>query len=183
MTVGMFNQGSIDHICRNLICGKSEQRSCFLFLAESIRYADFSAPSRWGLTLTKNYVRLNAGMIEVFALFPGSVHCMLHFDSVPKELREDNRVTLNMNINDPSQGIYKSVPGSLSCDVKATDFVTLSPLFHVSHLDLVHRASLTRRNPVTKKAHCGALINYLSSYIEQDIPQPSYYHETSTLPA
>jgi hypothetical protein len=161
-------------ICKKLLDEESTRRSCLLFLADSIKFADTLNPNRWGLTLSEDYIRLNVGMIEVLALFPNLVHCLLDLETMPTGLRGDSRVALNENVNDPSLGIYPSVPGSVSFNAAAADFEALISLIQESHTTLVDHASVTRRNPATKRAHSKELIQYLASCLERDIPQPGY---------
>jgi hypothetical protein len=119
-------------------------------------------------------LRLNVGKIEVLAFFPDAVHCLLDASTIRKELWEDERVDLLENENDPRSGYYKSVPGSVVCNVLAEDFEGVLPLIQDSHRALIENAAQTGRNPMTRKAHCPGAVDYLSTYLGRDIPHPSY---------
>ncbi len=167
-------QVHIGTICRKLIRKTSTRRTCLLFLAESIKYADTLDPNRWGLTLSESFLRLNVGMIEVIALFPGLVHLLVDCETMSPDLRADQRVALHQNIDDCRLGIYKSVPGSVIANLAPAELEDLVPVIQRSHRVLIAHASETRRNPATKTGHSRALIEYLASYLKEDIPQPSY---------
>jgi hypothetical protein len=174
MAVDRDNQDSVGEVIQNLILEEATRRKCLDFLANSINTAYVLAPDRWGLTLKKDLIRLNVGKIEVLALFPDIAHCLLDLDTIPKELWEDDRVTILENENDPRLGYYRSVPGSVVCDVFVEDIEGVLPLIQDSHRILIENASQTGRNPMTKKAHSPAVIDFLSSYLGRDIPHPSY---------
>lgn len=174
MAVDRDNQDSVHDVIENLIPEEAMRRKCLGFLADSINTAYVLAPDRWGLTLKKNLIRLNVGKIEVIAFFPGILHCLLDLDTIPKELYEDERANLFENESDPRLGFYRSVPGSVVCNVYVEDFEGVLPLIQDSHRVLIEKASKTGRNPMTKKAHSPAVVDYLSSYLGRDIPHPSY---------
>jgi hypothetical protein len=144
------------------------------FLADSIATADTVSPDRWGLTLNKDFLRLNVGKIEVLAFFQYSVHCLIDLNTLPEELREDDRVGFKENKTDPSLGFYKSVPGSVVCDIFDEEPEQVLALIKGSHQALIESAGRTGRNPMTKKGHSPAVIDYLVSYLGRDLPQPSY---------
>jgi hypothetical protein len=174
MAVDRDNQNSVHEVIQNLIPEEANRRKCLNFLADSINTAYLLTPDRWGLTLKKDLIRLNVGKIEVLAFFPDIVHCLLDRDTIPKELWEDEKVTILENEDDPSLGYYTSVPGSVVCEVLVEDFEGVLPLIQDSHKILIENASQTGRNPMTKKAHSPAVIDFLSSYLGRDIPHPSY---------
>lgn len=174
MSLISSEQERIRTTCKKLLHRGSTRRTCLLFLAGSVKFANSLDPERWGLTLNEGFIRLNVGMIEVLAFYPDRGHCLLDLDTMPMDLRLDRRVALTEDVLNPSRGVYKSVPGSIILNAAAADFVDLMPVIQGSHRVLVDHASETRRNPATKNAHSKELIEYLASYLEQDIPQPGY---------
>ena len=174
MVVDRDNQDSVQEIVQMLIPEEENRRTCLIFLADSINTASLLAPDRWGLTLKKDLIRLNVGKIEVLALFPFVVHCLVDLDSIPQEIRKDERFKLLENETDPRLGYYKSVPGSVVCNIIAEDFEGVLPIIQEAHRILIENASQTGRNPMTKKAHSPAVVDYLSAYLGREIPHPSY---------
>jgi hypothetical protein len=174
MAVDRDNQDSVDEVIQNLIPEEATRRKCLDLLADSINTAYVLAPDRWGLTLKKDLIRLNVGKIEVLAFFPDIAHCLLDLDTIPKELWEDDRVTILEDENDPRSGYYRSVPGSVVCDVFVEDIEGVLPLIQDSHRILIENASQTGRNPMTRNRHSPAVIENLSSYVGRDILHPSY---------
>jgi hypothetical protein len=174
MAIDRDSQNSVHEVVQSLIPEEIIRHKCLDFLADSINTAYGLAPDRWGLTLKKDMIRLNVGKIEVLALFPKMVHCLIDLDSTPKELLGDDMVIILKNESDPTLGYYRSVPGSIVCNVFVEDFEEVLPLIQDSHRILIENASQTGRNPMTKKAHAPAVIDFLSSYLGRDIPHPDY---------
>jgi hypothetical protein len=175
MIIDRNNQNSVAEVIKELIPEGVNPRKCLDFLANSICVADVLAPDCWGITLQKKLIRLNVGMIEVFAFFPDIVHCLLDLDTIPKALWKDKRVELLPNKNNPEAGCFKSVPGSVICDMFVEDSEEVLALIQDSHQLLLENASQTRRHPRTKIAHSPAVADYLSSYLGRNIPQPAYF--------
>jgi hypothetical protein len=168
------NQESIAEALENMIPDEKVRRTCLNFLADSIDYAYGCAADRWGLTAKKDLLRLNVGKIEVIAIFPDIVRCLIDLDTIPEGLWSDERLALKENEQDSRMGVYTSVPGSVICNVLAVDFPEVLPLFRASHRVLIDNASRTGTNPMTRKGHSPAAVDYLSSYLGRDLPQPMY---------
>jgi predicted restriction endonuclease len=49
------------------------------------------------------------------------------------------------------------------------------PLVQGSHHALIEKAARTGRNPMTKRSHSPGVISFLSTYLNQEIPQPNYF--------
>ena len=174
MAIDRDNQDSVREVIQNLIPKEVFRRKCLDFLADSINTAYVLAPDRWGVTLKKDLIRLNVGKIEALAFFPDVIHCLVDLESMPRELWVDDRVTIVENENDPELGYYRSVRGSVVCNVLVEDFEGVLALIQDSHRILIEKASATGRNPRTRKGHSPAVIEYLCSYLGRDIPHPSY---------
>jgi hypothetical protein len=145
MAIDRNNQDTVAKVIQNLIPEGLNPQKYLDFLAHSISTADVLAPDRWGITLKEKLIRLNVGMIEVFALFPGVVHCILDFNTIPKTLKKDKRVELRPNQNNPEAGWYKSVPGSVLCDIDIfNDAEKILAQIQDSHQLLIANASQTR---------------------------------------
>jgi hypothetical protein len=165
---------SIAQALEDFIPDEATRRFCLNFLADSIDYASGCAGDRWGLTLKPNFVRLNVGKIEVLTISYNVVHCLLDLNTVPKELWDDERLDIKGNKQDLRMGVYSSVPGSVFCNVPAEEFDQVSSSIRPSHRVLIDNASRTGRNPMTKKGHSPASIDYLSSYLGRALSQPLY---------
>jgi hypothetical protein len=174
MVVDKDNQDSIAEAIQRLLPEEATRRGRLDFLADSIGTAYATSPDRWGLTLNKDFLRLNVGRIEVLAFIPDFIHCILDLDTLPEDIREDDRVSLKENENDPRLGFYKSVPGSVVCNIFSEEPEEILALIKGSHKILIENAARTGRNPMTKKGHSPAVIDYLVSYLGRDIPQPTY---------
>ncbi|MEP7137702.1 MAG: hypothetical protein ABI904_22480 [Chloroflexota bacterium] len=177
MTVDRNDQDSAAEVVQFLIPGKANQKECLEFLANSIEIAHALAPDRWGVTLKEDLLRLNVGRIEVLAFYSGILRCILDLHTIPEKLeklRIDETVYIFPDKNDPEAGFYKSVPGSVACNMYVTDTKKVLPLIQDSHRILVENASKTSRHTMTKGAHSPAVIDYLSSYLGRTIHQPEY---------
>ncbi|MEW6130785.1 MAG: hypothetical protein AB1757_27395 [Acidobacteriota bacterium] len=174
MAIDRDNQGSVAEVIQSLFPDDAAQRCSLNFLADSIAIADALSPDRWGLTLSKDFLRLNVGKIEVLAFFSNFIHCLLDLDTLPEELREDDRVGLKENENDPRLGVYKSVPCSMVCDIFDEEPEEILDIIKGSHRILIENAARTGRNPMTKRGHSPTAIDYIASYLGRDLPQPDY---------
>lgn len=166
------------------------RKTCLAFLADSILSADRFNGDRWGVTLARDVVRLNVGKPEALCIFPGYLHVVLDIYTLPKVLmpRRDGLAVEGRNMrwktkglylwgnkNDLKLGVYSSVPGSISCNVDSSLCSSWLPLVRDSHHAFLEKAALTARNPETKSAHSPNVISFLSSYLNRELPQPSYF--------
>ena len=172
---------AVKDILRNILPDEEVRRKCLDFLVESIGVASLSASDRWGLTVKKDLVRLNAGKIEVLAFLRKGdlyiMHCLIDLDTIPdavSDFEDGGIVLISYGKGDPRLGFYNSVPGSVICDFFASDFDKVAPVIQNTHHTLVEKASRTPRNPRTKKGHCPEAIELLASITGRDISQPTY---------
>jgi hypothetical protein len=175
MAVDKDNQDSIDEVIQGIFPDDAPQHCSLDFLADSIALAHALSPDRWGLTLSNDFLRLNVGKIEVLAFYSYLIHCLLDLSTLPKELRTNDRVSFLENKNDPRLGIYKSVPGSVICNIIDDEPEDLLALIKDSHGRLIENAAQTGRNPMTKRSHSPKAIDYVASYLGRDLPQPAYF--------
>ena len=174
MTIDRINPESAFEVIQTLIPRKNDRQICLEFLANSIEIAHSISPKRCGVTLQKDFVRLNVGKIEVVAFFPETLHCVLNYDTIPSKLWKDELIRLRTNEHDPEAGFYSSVPSSVICDIFVQDVKKVIPLIQNTHRVLVEDAAQTAVHPMTKKAHSPAVIDFLSSALERRIPKPEY---------
>lgn len=175
MILDRKNPDSAAEIIQKLIPEEKDKKTCLEFLANSISIAHALSPDRWGVTLKKNLIRLNVGRIETISFMPDVLRCLLDLDTIPSKLWNDEIVNLAPDENDPKIGFYKSVPKSVLCVMLFEDTEKVIPIIQDSHRILVENSSQTSRQSMIKDAHSPAVIDYLSSYLGRDIPQPAYF--------
>jgi len=174
MPTHRWDEDSVAEVLQALLPEEAIRRKCLSFFANSINAAYVCAADRWGVTLKPNLLRLNVGKIEVFTIVADVVHCLVDLDTIPNELREREDIYLFGDEQDWSLGYYKSVPKSVCCNIPAEVLEEALPLVQRTHRILIENAARTGRNPMTKKAHSPNVIDYLSSYLGCEIPQPTY---------
>ena len=173
MEIDRANPEVANNVFQKLLPNKSDKKVILEFLANSIEIAHSISPSCWGITLNKNFVRLNVGNIEVIYIAE-IFRCILDHDAIPSNLWDDEIVVLGKNEHDPEAGFYKSVPNSVACNMFIEDAKVVLPQIDESHRILVENAAQTGRHAMTKKAHSPAVIDYLASFLDRRIPKPEY---------
>jgi hypothetical protein len=155
--------------------------ACLENIAEAIKYAHLVAPSKWGLTVRDDFLRLNFGMIEIIAKYlNGNYYCVLDKPSLPKGIINIKGVTLTLeNKESPGEGVYKSVPGSISCHLEDHLIKQVLPMVNNSQRILIENAGKTRRHPVTKKGHTPSAVDAIASFIGCVLPHPEYEEHNS----
>ena len=153
MPTHRWDEDSVAEVLQALLPEEAIRRKCLSFFADSINDAYVCAADRWGVTLKPNLLRLNVGKIEVFTIVADVVHCLVDLDTIPNELRERE---------------------DICCNIPAEVLKEVLPLVQRTHRILIENTARTGRNPMTKKAHSPNVIDYLSSYLGCEIPQPTY---------
>lgn len=139
-------------------------------LHESVEIAKRHAPSQWGLSVRDGFLRLNVGMIEVMTVEPAGVRLVVLSPEIPAAVRRDKRLHLRESAPDPNTGVYRSVYQSAIVEIpcRHPDFpLILSDALSAPHRHLIARAAATRINPMTRKAHSQAAVDFIGK-IAQD---------------
>nr|MDQ3013349.1 HNH endonuclease [Acidobacteriota bacterium] len=130
-------------------------------------------------TLFTNCVRLNLGRIEVLSIRPkGLIEVTADAESLPNFPLELAVEVHKPNGNEPSDGVFKTVPGSAACFFFEKQTELVLPQLYGSHAKLLEKAAQTSRNPMTEKAHSSGVIEYLKDYLGQPLPQPMYFNSS-----
>lgn len=124
-------------------------------LCDSIELAIQRAPMKWGLSVLREGLRINVGMIEVMTVEPEWVRLLVVHSRVPRECEEDPHLFV-LRAPDPNRGVYPSVSQSAVVALP-TDHPDLDGLLNhtlaTAHAALVERAGNTRANPSTARGH------------------------------
>ncbi len=135
-------------------------------LRASIELAERCAAGRWGLSVRDGFLRLNVGMIEVMTVEPEGVRLLVLSPTIPIALRSDPDVGIRESSPDPNRGIYSSVYQSAVIAVpdwhRHFSAIVLEVL-SVAHSELIRRAASTRMNPMTRKAHVQAAVDFIET--------------------
>ena len=135
-------------------------------LRDSIELAKKCAPGRWGLSVRDGFLRLNVGMIEVITVEPAGVRLLVLSPKIPAALRSDSGLGIRESSPDPNRGVYTSVYQSAVIAMPAAHLQFGSILLEDlagAHRELVNRAASTRINPMTRKAHVQAAVDFLEA--------------------
>ncbi len=155
------------------------RRQCLEFLANSVKEANRLADDKWGITLFANCVRLNLGRIEVLSIRQdGLIEVTADSESLPDFPPELNVEVHKPTGNEPSDGVFKTVPGSAACFFFEEQTLLVLPQLYESHTKLLGKAAQTSRHTMTEKAHSPGVIEYLKDYLNQPLPQPAYFNSS-----
>lgn len=124
-------------------------------LRDSIELATVKAPVKWGLSVLREGLRLNVGMIEVMTVTPEWIRLLVVHSRVPRECDEDEELFV-LRSPQPNEGVYPSVSQSAVVAIP-TDHPNLDELLSrilaPAHQALIERASTTRPNPSMARGH------------------------------
>lgn len=154
------------------------RKRCIDALADSIVFAHQCNGGAWGLTLREYGIRLNVGRIEVFVI--GYQENGVSFVINEDYLEDEELETLRNKyfLSDP----YKSVPSSRKVDVRADAIDEDRSLLWDSHLKLLEDAARSVKTRTSfYKAHSPGVLSYLRTFLDRDIPDPSYARELQIL--
>jgi hypothetical protein len=157
-----------------------EHQADVLYLLERvIRTVHQASPDRWGVRVSdRGTVMVLIGMHEVLQVLDWGVHFIFDAATVDQELRTDERYSFSGMFDEDGQrvgaGVYKSNPGTESCNVEFEEakalFVSQAHSFQV----MVDRAARTRTHPSTRKTHSVGFVRFLSDKIGRALPQPGH---------
>lgn len=154
------------------------RKRCLDALADSIVFAHQCNGGAWGITLLNHCVRLNVGKIEVFVV--GHRENGVYF-VINEDFLEDEELRILRN-GYSLGGPYKSVPSSRGVDVRADAIDEDRSLLWDSHLKLLEDAARAVKTRTSfYKAHSPGVLSYLRTFLDRDIPDPSYARELQIL--
>jgi hypothetical protein len=140
------------------------------FLGSSIERANALEPAAWGVTLTDQMLRLNVGRIETLTVTQDSVHLVLTRGSLPRGLESMADVVLH-----PDTGsLHPSVPGSIACDIPASQFPAARAQVAESHRVLLEHAARTASRTSWAASHSPGVLRYLAGVLGIALPVPAY---------
>ena len=148
-------------IIEGLVEDPSERTSCLKLLAEGIEYAHGLGSSCWAVTLTKKFVRLNVGRVEVFAVFHDVVHFVLDRSKVP--------ASFGLGAG-PDR--YASIPRSVLLDVATDQLASEQGALKSAWLAAVKSATRSAPKCIYWKSHSTGVLEYLRSTVAPGVPNP-----------
>jgi hypothetical protein len=136
-------------------------RSCLTFLHDSIKFLSSFYADKWGITLFADGFRLNVGWVEVLVLSKDGFLVL-----VERELAPSGTIF-------ETDG-YKWAPG---CDLTKVLFSELRktlPTLSEAHLSALSIAGKRKTNKSIREAHSTGGTAFLSEFLHQPVPNPSY---------
>jgi hypothetical protein len=133
--------------------------ACLTLLAEGIEYAHGIGGQCWAVTLTKRFVRLNVGKVEVFAIFHGDVHYVLDRSKVPARY----------GLGDYPDH-YASIPGSVLLDVPMESLALHQDALRSAWLAAIKSATRSAAKCIYRNSHSLGVLEYLRSMGFRSVP-------------
>lgn len=134
-------------IINGLIENENEKKIICADLAKYWKYAEFNYPEKAYITLSKNYIRMNVGMIEVFVIF--------------SEIILFNTDMNLMGQHSPSH--YKSEKDALPIELTHSEYCKNNLKYADAIFSIINKLAKTRKHPSASKSHSQGLVNYLYS--------------------
>jgi hypothetical protein len=148
-------------IIESLFEDPKDRQACLELLAEGIAYANQLGGSCWGVTLGKDFVRLNVGRVEVFALFQGMVHFVLDRSKVPERFGLSE-----------APDTYASLPRSITYNVFTDELPTYKDDLKPAWLAAIKGASASAKKCAYARYHSPGVIEYLRERGAPQLPSP-----------
>lgn len=134
-------------------------------LAESMTYAQRTAPDKWTLTCNRDALRLNVGMIEVVVFTRNEVIIVVDegvFNQI--DAVTDWPIMMTGEFADEGEvGVYASVPGSAALCADPVDAVMAMSIVRPAHELVIQHAAQTRVNPAVTRAHQADLAAWVTA--------------------
>jgi hypothetical protein len=139
----------------------SGMRGYLTFLHDSIKFLSTSHNDSWGITLFGDGIRLNVGWVEVLVLREDGLDVLVERELAPTgtTFKTDG---------------YKWAPG---CDLTRVPFSKLHrtlPTLSEAHLSALSIAGKRKTNSTIREAHSTGVTAFLSEFLHQPVPSPSY---------
>ncbi|MBV6483784.1 MAG: hypothetical protein KFKLKKLM_00239 [Flavobacteriales bacterium] len=163
----------IEKIIHKLLPDKIKQRMYLEILCEVIKYANSFGSEKWGLSITKNQIRLKVGSLITSSIEPNSIWL-----AMDKELIEKNTT----EINDLLEPDWDSGKWAEYSAVKTRNYFyrdsskdKWEKIKHL-HLGVIEKASqkYSQLKIDSQKENSVELLDYLRKEISQDLPFPKY---------
>lgn len=148
------------------------RKYCMEFLADLIVYVNSLAPNKWGITLLKDRLHLNIGKIA----FYGPKRKYLWLGIATNNLSQEQRDILIKDFNWDFNNTYKSIPNSTDGNILHEDLEKVLPMLKPHFMELIKRVDRVsgQLGGLMRRAHSPGIISYLRSYLNRDIPDPTY---------
>ena len=128
---------------------------------EAVRVAHAQNPRTWSLTFGADYLRLNTGRVEVFALYPNLIHLVVDADGVPSTVKVENR------------DIYVSIPGAGSLDLDPGECRRRIEAVREAWYSAIRTGAESARSASYRRYHNAAAVNYLKTVLP-GFPMPEW---------
>lgn len=149
-------------VLNKLLPDQRLQRLILKELAQSIRALPAGKEQiQWALTLRANYVRLNIGRIEAFAIDKDKVRVLISNSEVNQRLREKIRKFYGRP--------YRAIPGAVSVNMPHQEFSVIAKDLRGPHTTFINQALAEGRRTSYAGAHSPGLIQF----INEQFPLPS----------
>jgi len=140
------------------------RRACLDFLARSIEWAAQENKDRWGVTLFRRLVRLNAGWVQCFVVSQGEIHVLVEAASIPVGFHLEGRT-------------YGRVPGYEMTTLALSDSARAFAALAECHRAAIVTSARFQTTSSIRSAHSPGIIRWLSGQLGRPLPDPSYSEE------
>lgn len=139
-----------------------DRRIAIEFLAEAIRVAHAQRETSWAVSLKEEFIRVNAGKAEVFALYPDELHFILDRTCVPTRF----------GLDDSGPGL-RAIPGSAALDLSPAEALKEIEALREGWHAAIRTAAMSARTCPYAKHHSPALLNYLREQLGAEVLIPN----------
>lgn len=177
MLIDPTNEISSRIVVENLITNQAAKKTILGFLADSILKADKlgERSGKWSVTLgaSGQFIRMNVGRIEVFAVYPDTARVIVDFRKLPKT--DTVRLQSLKGHFLEETPVYVSVVCSQMWLFPVERFPAALLIIGKAHESLLEEAaaSVKWRTGYYKK-HSPRLLEYLRQETGRNIPDPNY---------
>ena len=163
-------------VAEALIPQEITRRQCLSLLADSIvqAHGNGRSPGVWAVTLgSQGFIRLNVGVIEMYALFADTVHLVLDYTLMSKKMHED-LIQLGSHYGGwlPS---YPRVPNSEMWNIPATEILpAMSITAHPYQALLTQAVDSVHVRTGYYIHHSSGVLDYLRNFLQRELPSPDH---------
>lgn len=156
---------------------RANRKIVLSFLADSIIkvHKQGERSGTWSITLAADgqFIRMNVGVLEVFAIFPDIAHIIVDFDKL-SDTDFTHLQTIGGEVNSKVP-VYVRVPCSTLWNFPANQFHIAMSIIHNAYNSLLEEAATSVKwRTGYYKSHSPGVLEYVRQELGRDIPDPIY---------
>lgn len=151
------------------------RRACLNALAESIELAHTSGPTKWGVTLYHDTVRLNVGHVVPFDLRRHEIFIGLDRNAF-NELPVEDRSRFNELVKSQNPESFPSVKEAMTFIATAENLPQVWPIVRDAHASFIKKAApgTVQLHSKSRSAISPGVLVYLREELQREIPAPAH---------